>query len=175
MDYLEDIISSDEEIVTLEDIKYVKLSSIIKKDGKEANRGTVNKVIKLINDYFNVIAGIYKDSTLTSKEKDYWVNEIEILCAKDPEVVNKLKDIKVIKAIIKRCEKYEKYNKEIRKIKRSLEKEIDLEKIYELNKKLERFTKLQEKVKQYKSFRRILKIIFLIDQTIFFRFIFKTI
>lgn len=166
MDYLEDIISSDEEIVTLEDIKYVKLSSIIKKDGKEANRGTVNKVIKLINDYFNVIAGIYKDSTLTSKEKDYWVNEIEILCAKDPEVVNKLKDIKVIKAIIKRCEKYEKYNKEIRKIKRSLEKEIDLEKIYELNKKLERFTKLQEKVKQYKSFRRILKIIFLIDQTI---------
>lgn len=164
MDYLEDIIS--EKIVSLEDIEYMKLSSIIKKDGKEANRGTVNKAIKLINSYFNVITGIYKDTTLNNKEKDYWVNEIEMLCVKDPAVVKKLKDTKVIKAIIKRCEKYEKYTKEIRKIKRSLETEIDLKRIYELNKELEKFTKWQEQFKQYKSFRRILKIIFLIDQAI---------
>jgi len=164
MDYLEDIIS--EKIVSLEDIEYMKLSSIIKKDGKEANRGTVNKVIKLINSYFNIITGIYKDATLNNKEKDYWVNEIEQLCALDPKVVNKLKDKKVIKAIIKRCEKYEKYTKEIRKIKRSLETEIDLEKIYELNNELEKYNKLREKVEEFKSFRRILKIIFLIDQAI---------
>lgn len=164
MDYLEDIIS--EKIVSLEDIEYMKLSSIIKKDGKEANRGTVNKAIKLINSYFNVITRIYKDTTLNNKEKDYWVNEIEMLCVKDPAIVKKLKDTKVIKAIIKRCEKYEKYTKEIRKIKRSLETEIDLKRIYELNKELEKFTKWQEQFNQYKSFRRILKIIFLIDKAI---------
>ena len=89
-----------------------------------------------------------------------------MLCVKDPAIVKKLKDTKVIKAIIKRCEKYEKYTKEIRKIKRSLETEIDLKRIYELNKELEKFTKWQEQFNQYKSFRRILKIIFLIDKAI---------
>lgn len=163
MDYLEDIIT--DEIVELEDIEYMKLSSIIKKD-KEANRGTVKKAIEIINRYLNEINKLYADKTLTKKEKDKWAYEIEMLCVKDPAVIKKLKDIKVVKSILKRCEKYEKYTKEIRKIKRSLETEIDLKRIYELNKELEKFTKWQEQFNQYKSFRRILKIIFLIDKAI---------
>lgn len=163
MDYLEDIIS--DEIVELEDIEYMKLSSIIKKD-KEANRGTVKKAIEIINRYLNEINKLYADKTLTKKEKDKWAYEIEMLCVKDPAVIKKLKDIKVVKSILKRCEKYEKYTKEIRKITRSLKTEIDLERVYELHKDLEKFMKLQEQYKEYKSFRRILKIIFLIDQSI---------
>lgn len=163
MDYLEDIIS--DEIVELEDIEYMKLSSIIKKD-KEANRGTVKKAIEIINRYLNEINKLYADKTLTKKEKDKWAYEIEMLCVKDPAVIKKLKDIKVVKSILKRCEKYEKYTKEIRKITRSLKTEIDLERVYELHKDLEKFMKLQEQFNQYKSFRRILKIIFLIDKAI---------
>lgn len=163
MDYLEDIIS--DEIVELEDIEYMKLSSIIKKD-KEANRGTVKKAIEIINRYLNEINKLYADKTLTKKEKDKWAYEIEMLCVKDPAVIKKLKDIKVVKSILKRCEKYEKYTKEIRKITRSLKTEIDLERVCELHKDLEKFMKLQEQFNQYKSFRRILKIIFLIDKAI---------
>lgn len=163
MDYLEDIIS--DEIVDLDDIEYMKLSSIIKKD-KEANRGTVKKAIEIINRYLNEINKLYADKTLTKKEKDKWAYEIEMLCVKDPAVIKKLKDIKVVKSILKRCEKYEKYTKEIRKITRSLKTEIDLERVYELHEDLEKFMKLQEQYKEYKSFRRILKIIFLIDQSI---------
>lgn len=163
MDYLEDIIS--DEIVELEDIEYMKLSSIIKKD-KEANRGTVKKAIEIINRYLNEINKLYADKTLTKKEKDKWAYEIEMLCVKDPAVIKKLKDIKVVKSILKRCEKYEKYTKEIRKITISLKTEIDLERVYELHKDLEKFMKLQEQFNQYKSFRRILKIIFLIDKAI---------
>ena len=163
MDYLEDIIS--DKIVELEDIEYMKLSSIIKKD-KEANRGTVKKAIEIINRYLNEINKLYADKTLTKKEKDKWAYEIEMLCVKDPAVIKKLKDIKVVKSILKRCEKYEKYTKEIRKITRSLKTEIDLERVYELHKDLEKFMKLQEQFNQYKSFRRILKIIFLIDKAI---------
>lgn len=179
MDYLEEIIS--EEIIDLDDIKYIKLSSLIdlkkrkdekRKDGEvnankpEANRNTINKVIALINDYFKEIIEIYMNNMINNKEKDFKVYEIEQKCAKDERIVNKLKDKKVFKTIIKRCEKYEKYSKEIRKIKRSLATEIDLERVYKLNNELEKYNKRIAKVEEFKSFRRILKMLFLVNNVI---------
>lgn len=164
MDYLEEILT--EKIVNLDNIEYIKLSSIIHINRKEANRGTVNKVIDLINKYFNSIYEVYKDNSISKKDKDLKVNEIEHLCAEDEAIINKLQSRAVIKAIIKRCEKYQKYAKEIRRIKRSLEREKDLDKSRELIEELDKYNKLIAKVEKFKSFRRILKIIFLIDKSI---------
>lgn len=164
MDYLEEVVSKN--IIALGDIEYMKLSNILATNGKEANRGTVNKVIDLINEYLLEINKIYINKNLTKEERDLKVNDIELECAGNLAIVNKLKSGAVVKAILKRCEKYQKYANEIRKIKRSLEREIDLNEINELMYELERNSKLIAKVEKFKYFRRILKIIFLVDNSI---------
>ncbi len=163
MDYLNEVLK--EGIIDLEDIEYKTLSHMCVKGG-EANRNTVDAVASILNECINDINEVYADKTLCKEDRDRLVDMLEKDCANNNSLVRKLKDPKVIRSLIKRCEKYAKYTKEIAKINRSLKTAKDEDKINKLNKDLERFNGMQEAYIKYKNFRRILKIIFLIDKSV---------
>lgn len=162
MQFLEDILTK--EIKKRPNGEYIKLSDIMIKTNKEANRNTVNKVIESLNSYIANINRVYMDNIIPRDKVDSVVRFLEERCINNKDIINKLQDEKVIKTIIKRCERYEGYKKDIKKNNNLIKKAEDENLIEQLKKENERIERLMEKVSDYKYYRRIIKLIFMINK-----------
>lgn len=163
MQFLEDILTK--EIKKRPNGEYIKLSDIIIETKKEANRNTVNKVMESLNSYIANINRVYMDNIIPRDKVDNVVRLLEERCANNKDIINKLQDEKVIKTIIKRCERYEGYKKDIKKNNNLIKKAEDENLIEQLKKENKRIEGLMEKVSDYKHYRRIIKLIFMINKS----------